>query len=359
MEPTEFPSPSPTPIAEISPSLANQLLTCQLRTGFARDPEHKGWRRPSTWSALGVAAHAVTEAVFKRNDWPENPSAARELLEELWTEEIERGVKNLAETWSPATPPPPQEWPGYALTRSRTIRRASKLAAVPKVAGTKPAPGTGVELELRDPDSGLFGRADRIEYEGGSTRVVDLKTGLHQDEPTEAQRRQLLLYAVLVHRTNGEWPTSIAVEDASGNRYSQPLDAARAEDALADVQAAVAGFNSAIGDGSLVASASPDSERCRWCEFRVICAPFWEAVSSEWGQRSVLGSVVETGRSEMGTYVSISVESPADRAVTDAHISGLPSALPSGATRIAITDFTGSPEAADVRARWSTVVRTW
>ena len=97
--------------------------------------------------------------------------------------------------------------------------------------GSKRASSTGVEIELRDARSGLSGRADRIEQDGRATRVVDLKTGLHQAEPTPAQRRQLLLYAILVQRTTGQWPSSIAVEDASGNRYDQPLDPDEAETA--------------------------------------------------------------------------------------------------------------------------------
>ena len=63
MEPTDFPSPDSTPISEISPSLANEMLSCQLRVAFARDPVHKVWRRPNAYSALRLAAHSVTEAV--------------------------------------------------------------------------------------------------------------------------------------------------------------------------------------------------------------------------------------------------------------------------------------------------------
>ena len=183
MEPTNFPSPDPTPINEISPSLANELLSCQLRVGFARDPVHKVWRRSNTYSALGLAAHSLTEAAFKLNDWPDDPDALRELLSALWDEETEGQAAKLAKAWDPASPPPPLEWPGYALTRARTIRRAAKRLRAHTPKRSNSAVGTGVEIELRDTGSALFGRADRIEQDGPSTCVVDLKTGLHRKSP--------------------------------------------------------------------------------------------------------------------------------------------------------------------------------
>lgn len=100
----DFPTPAPQPIDAVSPLLANQLLSCQLRVAFARDPQHKGWRRPSTFSALGTVAHAVTEEAFKRKAWPEDPAAARDVLQGVWDERIAREAKRLTEAWDPATP---------------------------------------------------------------------------------------------------------------------------------------------------------------------------------------------------------------------------------------------------------------
>ena len=359
MEPTNFPSPDPTPINEISPSLANELLSCQLRVGFARDPVHKVWRRSNTYSALGLAAHSLTEAAFKLNDWPDDPDALRELLSALWDEETEDQTAKLAKAWAPASPPPPLEWPGYALTRARTIRRAAKRLRAHTPKRSNSAVGTGVEIELRDTGSALFGRADRIEQDGPSTCVVDLKTGLHQEEPTALQRRQLLLYAVLVHRTSGQWPSSIAVEDASGNRFSQSLDPDEAEATLTEALSATESFNAAVKSSSLVSGADPDPERCRWCDFRIICGPFWGALTNEWGQRSTLGSIAGSGDSKGGSFVSVTVHSPRDRAGTVVHVSGLPAAMPSGASRVAITDWVGLADGYDARARWSTKIRTW
>jgi RecB family exonuclease len=359
VEPTDFVSPSPAAIAEVSPSLANQLLQCSLRVAFARDPELRAWRRPSTYSTLGVAAHAVTEAAFKRSEWPTDETELREKLEERWDSEVERGSSRLVSMWSPATPPKPTEWPGYALTRARTIRRAMKLLLSPPPSKGSNGAFTGVELDLRDPTSGLVGRADRIERDGMSTRIVDLKTGLNQADPTEDQRRQLLMYAVLAHRASGEWPKTIAVEDASGFQHVIPLVPEEAESAVAEVSNAVEAFNKSVRAGDFEDVAKPSSERCRWCAFRVVCRPFWEVLRSDWDQRAVFGAVIEMGSTDAGEFVVVKVESPEDRAGQTLHVSAFANTIPPTTLRAAIVDWRGSWESGTARTHWSTTIRTW
>jgi RecB family exonuclease len=356
----DFPTPKPPPIGKLSPSLANQLLSCPLRVAFSRDTELRVWQKPSTHTELGRVAHAVTEASFKRKDWPRDPADLRSALTDLWQRELATGVERLMAAWAPGTPPPPDEWPGYALTKTRTIRRAIKLqSTLSSAPAHERAPGTGVEIALSDAQSGLFGRADRIEQHGGSTRVVDLKTGLNQEEPSDEQQRQLLLYAVLVERTTGSWPASVAVEDASGNVFERALDPAQAESALSESLAAVERFNHALSQESLLAEATPSPDRCRWCDFRPVCGPFWASVRADWGQRSAMGSIVETGGDGEARFLRIDIERPNDRASSRIHVAGLRSGIPADATHVAIVDWIGAPEVGEVRARWSTKTRSW
>lgn len=361
MEATDFPTPHPAEITGISPSLANQLLSCPLSVAFSRDPEHNRWRRPSTYTALGNVAHALTEAAFKRKDWPSDPTAARAELSRLWDAEVANQAAKLATAWAPASPPPPDEWPGYSMTRARTVRRAVRQVTQQgdqrPAAATRP-PGTGIEIELRDDATGLFGRADRIEFKGGSTRVVDLKTGLRQDAPTAEQRRQLLLYAVLVHRTTGAWPSAIAVEDAAGAQYIEQLDPAEASSALGEVLAAVAAFNAAARDLDLISTATPDADRCRWCPHRVVCAPYWSALKPDWDHRAVLGFVTASGTAEEGTYVALMTDSPTERAGRSVHVAGL-AGPPVRTTKVAVVGWAGPSDVGEIRARWSTIVRAW
>jgi hypothetical protein len=102
----DFPSPHPRPITKVSPSLANDLMTCGLRVAFSQDPHFSTqWRRPNAFTALGSAAHAVTEAAFRRTDWAEDDATRRWQLEAQWDKEVTRSVDRLREAWAPALPP--------------------------------------------------------------------------------------------------------------------------------------------------------------------------------------------------------------------------------------------------------------
>ena len=48
-----------------------------------------------------------------------------------------------------------------------------------------------VEVWVRDPVRGLAGKPDRVEERDGRLRVVDLKSGSRQGEPSEQQQFQL------------------------------------------------------------------------------------------------------------------------------------------------------------------------
>jgi RecB family exonuclease len=355
----DLPVPEPTPILKVSPSLANDLLACQLRVAFSRDTSLRSWQRPSTYTSLGEVAHAVTEAALRGNDWGANPSTVRSKLEAFWDEMVSRSSAALAKAWTPSVPPLPELWPGYQLTRVRTIRRAVRTLASSGAATQPHYEGTGAEVELEDSGSGLFGRVDRIERHGLSTRVIDLKTGLRQHEPTEEQRRQLLLYAILVHRTSGEWPSEIVIEDASGGQMAMPLDIPAAETAASEVDAAVRMFNDHISHRDVVSTALATPERCRWCAFRVVCTPYWRELRSDWRQSSVLGEIVEADPYEQGAFVELRIESPVDLASQVVHVSALP-ASPAPENRwMAAVGVEGDPSEGEVRARWSTTTRTW
>jgi len=361
MDPSDFPAPQPTPIEKVSPSLANQLLACSLRVAFTHDSSYRSLRRPSTFSVLGEVAHAIAELAYKGTGFDEDEPAARAWLEQQWERESKRQAAKLGAAWAPASAPPPVEWPGYNLTRARTVRRGARLLASQRRVreASERVSGTGIELELEDPESRLYGRADRIERNGNRTRIVDLKSGLHQGEPTADQHRQLLLYAVLAQRSTGEWPSEIAIEDASGAQMAIELDPATAEKALADVMAAVSAFNEDVSSVDFRTKAEPNPDRCRWCAFRVVCGPYWQELTTEWEHRSVFGEIEEAGGSDRGGFVRVLVASPVDLAGRSVHVSSLAGRTSPQATHLAIVDVGGSVASEDVRARWSSLWRAW
>jgi RecB family exonuclease len=328
---------------------------------FRQDPLLRSWRRPSTYSVLGEVAHAIAEIARARRDWPQDPDPLRARIEACWDEEITRGFTRLAAAWNPAQPPPPEEWPGYQLTRARTLRRPLKLLTERRAVERKQTPSRDVEVEveLHDSTTGLFGRADRIEQDRDSTRIIDLKTGLSQGDPTEAQHRQLLLYAVLVQRNTGTWPHEIAIENASGQQTALPLDPSAAIAALDEVTRAVDLYNTHLNAGAEHTTANPTAESCRWCPFRVLCQPYWTLLTSSWRHQDLLGTIVESGDTPRGVYAHVQIESPTDLSDRRINIKALPTTPPSSAHRIAAVDLATHVDATDTTARWNTLVRLW
>jgi RecB family exonuclease len=338
--------------------LANDLLACTRRAAYGRDPAFTRWRRPSTFSVLGEASHTLTQLAMQRREWPANPGDRRSALVDEWDRLIEAGAAKLIAAWSPSEPPASAEWPGYQLTRSRTLRRAAKLAAQSRSRLESPTTSGGIEVSMTDPGSILVGRADRLDRAGGSTRVVDLKSGMSQTEPRSDQLRQLLLYAVLVQRTTGEWPSEIAVENASGEQFVLPLNRNDAESALATVLDAVSDFNlSAQAAGSF--DARPDADTCRWCAYRVACGPYWAALRADWGHASVLGSIISSGPDDEGAHAMIEIRSPVDLGIATTHLAGMREMPLPGATWIAAVDLKPVRDPSQVRTRWSSRVAVW
>jgi len=182
----DLPVAQPAKVTSLSPTAANDLLACPYRLAWRLDPRFKSLRRPSPWSSLGVVAHAVTEDVAKGLLGDATClEEARALVETSWSKHEAEAQAQLGARWTPSLPPPPAEWPGYHLVRARTIRRALREFGSTRSAGAS-ASAPIVETSFEATDIGLSGRPDRVEGAPGDRCVVDLKTGLSQEGPTDS-----------------------------------------------------------------------------------------------------------------------------------------------------------------------------
>ena len=210
-------------------------VSSQLRSGSTTSSAGSVGRRPSPLSATARTASTRPSPRTRPGADP------RSWLEDRWDELAAEEAAALGAAWAPAVAPPSDEWKGYQLTRSRTIRRL--LPQVRTEAGKGPSPNDQVSVEHRliDVETGLYGTVDRLEQRAGDIHVIDLKTSLRLDEPKEQHRRQLHLYAVLAHRTTGQSPRTVAVETTDGRRLEEELQPADAERTLAEAVGTVRG----------------------------------------------------------------------------------------------------------------------
>jgi hypothetical protein len=359
------PTPTSRAIARFSPTLVEAVTACALRAAFLQDPAFRGLRRPNPSSLLGQAAHRLIEDAVRGRFDVISVESLRGTLEEAWDAEVATAARRLAAAWTVAAPPPPRDWTGYELTHVRLVRRLARLVEQRRSrVSTLTSRGESAvvaERSLEDPTTGLHGRPDRVERLSSRTCVVDLKAGwTQQPEIRATQRRQLLLYAYLVYRDTGRWPDDMAIEDASGRRATDPVHPEEAIAALEEAVQAIQRFNSAVGSGqSPLSLATPSPESCRYCPFRAVCGPYWNAVRIDWPMLpSMLGEITAT--SPAFGRVQLVAAQPSFRIGSTITVLGVAqAALPKLGEFVGVIDAYATGRDGEFQARWATQLEPW
>lgn len=350
-------SPAPAPLNSLSPTQANALESCGYQVAFRLDERFKALRRPTPPLELGTVIHRFLEALAKGLlAGCATDAEARAVAEERWSELEAQAIARLGAAWAPAAVPGPADWNGYFLNRARAITRAVARPRLAPVAATRVQHSSVlVEQELRDDEHGLIGTPDRVEGPAGDRCVVDLKTGLRQDQPTDSQRRQLLLYVHLVGLAEGNRPQRAAIENAAGRRWEIEVDGADVDAAVAHALGLRDAFQEHAAAGTLAELASPDADTCRFCDFRIACTPYWEALQLGWDHGSLEGQVVEVSVDPAGAKAAVMVSRPGDVAGQIWEVSLIPQAQVPAVG--AVTRFIGAEvvTARLLRWRWSTL----
>jgi hypothetical protein len=354
---TDFEQPHANLLTRVSPTLVNDLIDCQKRAAFSSDPSYRSWIRPNTFSALGIAAHKVVEEAFRNRGKSRPVEELRIRFFEIWDESVSREAERLREAWEPAVPPAVNDWPNIQLSRIRAIRRATSIAMKPSGSERPNIPGSGIEVELVDPNSPLIGRADRVDATALGARIVDLKSGVDQVGPTATQIRQLHLYAAIYKRQFGQWPVEVAIERLDGTSEILQLDPEEAERAASNALEMVHRFNETVATGISAPDASPSAQTCRWCHFRPACREYWEALESSWGQSSIFGEIKERETALNGESMLIETRSPVDLSGTMQRVANASRARLNN--YLAAVDLQRSPDGSELRFRWSSRFRSW
>lgn len=356
----KLPGPAPKICETISPTLANDMLDCPYRVAWRLDPLYRHLQKPTPKSELGRIAHAVVEEIGKGLlSHIDGPVAVKVWLEDRWNFHLATSMRSLEEAWSPSSPPDPQDWPGFYLTKTRVLRRAIRFFQRSGPAAT--GRGTSsVEKRLFDPESGISGRPDRVEEQEHEFCVVDLKTGLGQSEPNLKQRRQLMIYAFLLFKTTSRWPSKIAIEGATGKRWQEALNIDEAMHLVSEISEARTRFNELAQSNEPRQMALPNLETCKWCAYRSVCDPYWKALTMDWDHGSVAGQVDAIEPLGDASLVRIAAESPIDSEGLWT-ITGLPAVSAKSLKVGAFVTVTGAETTETSRflkARWSTLLTT-
>ena len=304
--------PRPDRIVNFAPTTVNSLVACPYRVALVRAGLVR--TKLSLAAALGQLAHQMHEFYWRGGVAREAGDTVEAALRAEWDRLAKAKEQALDHEYGIGVPPRAQDWPGYALTRSRTIRTLRRLAEARPV--RRGSGAVKFEMRLTDDATGLYGTLDRLEISDGRLTIVDLKSGAWQGEVTPEQRRQLLLYAWLVHVARGSWPSEVIIETAAGIQTAIAVVQVEVEQNVAQAQELVAEFNAAVDTGwnALEESARPAEENCRSCVARVACEPYWATLSPEWRyQGAVYGRVASTTATPEGTTITIDTIWPRGR----------------------------------------------
>jgi CRISPR/Cas system-associated exonuclease Cas4 (RecB family) len=278
-----------------SPSRLNLLSSCRLRAAYSLDRSISAeFRKGNTFSALGIAAHNLTEMVWKNQFNAVSEVDVFNHLTSVWIDLVDAEYKRLLEEWSPAVVPLPRDWPFYAITQVRTINRVSEEFRTKMARGRGNANGSvRVEHLIRDQENKLEGKPDRVIVTGTGFYVLDLKTGYSLTSISESHRRQLLIYAHLVSTTTNEPLLGIGIVTASGETIWADEDLEDASLLLNEIRSDISDFRAKVDDSKFEELADPSPEKCRYCPFRGVCRSYWNDKNPEWlDQRGVMGKVV-------------------------------------------------------------------
>ena len=102
------PHPQPQPLDYITATQLTDGAACLWRLGFSRDPIVSSLSRSSAEGALGSAAHEVMSKMGAQMDF-----------ESVWQHAVSHAQAELIRDWAPASPPSPENWPGWSLTKVR------------------------------------------------------------------------------------------------------------------------------------------------------------------------------------------------------------------------------------------------
>jgi len=280
------------------------LKICPLRLAFSKDPHYRSrFTRGNTFSAMGTASHGLSEFAWSGQLGEVQGPELEVLLKEKWLELVQKEYEKLKKSWSPASVPLPRDWPYFAVTQTRTLRRVSTEINKRAARVSDGVEGSvRIEEQIIDEKNKIAGIPDRVVLTGNGYYVFDLKTGHSVASISDAYRRQLLIYAHLVSLTTDQPLLGVGLITAGGNVIWDHVTSDAVAEVIDDVVKEVDIFRRSLSRDDSTIEARPSVTNCRYCAFRGVCQQYWEDSDPEWHEyRGVIGRVVRVSDNQAFT----------------------------------------------------------
>jgi hypothetical protein len=262
------------------------MRACPLRAGIARGTGSSAYvlGNPKAW--LGTAYHEVLEKIASAVSGDDVDTAAKQLWDHAIAAQHQRNLAHPLDRRFGS----PETWPGYHLARASALLSAHELVAVGGTGSSATESGDGDTIrEHRFAAFGgkLVGKPDMIRLQ----EVIDYKSGAILEHDASSQSdvvksayvRQLRIYGFLVKEVLGWWPARGVVLPFAGAGVEVPLEPGECEREATEAVALLDNYNAKVTAGAMPDHlADPSPSTCKWCPFKLVCAPFWSAVDPCW-----------------------------------------------------------------------------
>jgi hypothetical protein len=296
------------------------MRTCRLRAGLTKAAgiSDVTLGNPKSW--LGIAYHNVLEKIASVDLERDSIESA---ICRLWKDAVEKQFAINALHTLDRRFGPPETWPGYYLCYASVSLRANELLLKRETSRLQGQPswngGAKAIREQRFSGFGgrLVGKPDVIRY----PEIIDYKTGgiIEWNDANQADSikagyiRQLRIYGFLVNESLGWWPTTGILLPPVGPGAHLDLEPDACTVEATDAVALLDEYNAELQRSTSVRSlASPSASTCKWCQFKLVCSPFWEAVRPDWAaqlESAVVEGIVQDVPTSIhgGAAVSLSI----------------------------------------------------
>jgi len=246
---------------------------CGLRASFSTIAEADRWviHDPRAW--LGTAFHKVIATIRQ--------TGATEEAAALWDEATAAALAKAFTHPLDARFSVKERWPNYYIMRQRCLSSASQINVSRAPAGSS---SSNSEKRFEARGGKLTGIPDH--YRNGV--ITEYKSTL--PDPAwpgaasllEAYKRQVFLYAVIIHEVFGNWPSKGVIVGASGQTIDITISPEECEAEADAAVEALDAFNNALSSATSPAElAKPSAQACGTCPYQLLCPAFWANLSPD------------------------------------------------------------------------------
>lgn len=295
-------SPSITRYGATSVEVAR---SCALRISFRRDERFPSKTNPS--AIIGTAIHAAVEAA-STDDYANLDSLKERyaFLENIFTRALDTEMGKASASFRNRKPADREEMAAHyrraliAIAREpATVSHQKESATFTSTGGTLPSDWTLLrEIQVRDYESGLVGRIDRIEKTPQGLVITDFKATGRSDVPVR-HTNQIKLYAALWQQRYGTWPATGQLRYLLSNATHHIL--IDPEECL-ELLAYARSVPSLYADNPPAWKLASPGDTCMACGYRPWCEPFWIFRENQDASTGLISDLADDGISGTVQY---------------------------------------------------------